>query len=116
MWIRVALDRKSIHYCEPIGYSSIIRNANSEEYYFDKTVAGALEADGFLSEMWEKLDALFDWGDCDFFLPEKCVVFRTWLENRLSCHVDPEIQPVYEVMLDYANKAIANDTGISFDF
>jgi len=116
MWIRVALDKESIHYCEPVGYSSIIRTSNSEEYYFDQTVADALEADGFLTEMWEKLDALFDWGDCDFFLPEKCVIFRTWLEARLSGEVDPIIKPVYDVMLDYANKAVANGTGISFDF
>ena len=116
MWIRVALDKKSIHYCDPIGYSSIMRNTNSEEYYFDQAVANALEADGFLTEMWDKLDALFDWGDCDFFLPDKCMIFREWLMNRLSRETDPLIKPVYEVMLDYAEKAIANDTGISFDF
>ena len=116
MWIRVALDKKSVHYCEPVGYSSIIMNPDSEEYYFDRAVADALEADGFLTEMWEKLDALFDWGDCDFFPPEKCIPFRAWLESRLSGDVNPTVRPVYETMLDYANKAIENGTGISFDF
>ncbi len=66
--------------------------------------------------MWEKLDAMFDWGDCDFFIPEKCIQFRAWLESRLSNDVSSTIKPVYEIMLDYANRAIANDTGISFDF
>lgn len=59
---------------------------------------------------------MFDWGDCDFFIPEKCIQFRAWLESRLSNDVSSTIKPVYEIMLDYANRAIANDTGISFDF
>ena len=115
MWLRVALNKESIHYCNPIGYSSIA-GENSEEYYFEQTVADALEKDGFLTEMWDKLDALFDWGDCDFFLPDKCIAFKSWLEARLRKEVDPVIKPVYEVMLDYAEKAITYDTGISFDF
>ena len=116
MWIRVALDKESIHYYDPIGYSSIIENSNSEEYYFDEVIASALEADGFLTEMWEKLDALFDWGDCDFFPPDKCRIFKTWLEHRLQEDVNPLIKPIYEIMLDFAKKAILCDTGISFDF
>lgn len=115
MWIRVALNEDSLHYNNPIGYS-YVEGPNSEEYYFDQTLADALEADGFLTEMWENLDALFDWGDCDFFLPEKCVQFSAWLKNRLACEVNPIIRPVYDVMLDYAEKAIKNNTGISFDF
>ena len=115
MWIRVALDKESIHYYDPIGYSSVT-GENCEEYYFDKSVAEALEADGFLTEMWNKLDALFDWGDCDFFLPNKCKIFEKWLEERLQRDANPVIKPVYEVMLDYAKKAILYDTGISFDF
>lgn len=106
MGIRVALDKEAIHFCDPIGYSSTIDCSNSEEYYFDESVAAALEEDGFLTEMWKKLDTLFDWGDCDFFLPEKCVLLRTWLKNRLTREVDPIIKPIYDVMLDYAEKAI----------
>jgi len=66
--------------------------------------------------MWDKLDALFDWGDCDFFMPDKCMVFKTWLETRLQKEGNPVVKAVYEVMLDYAEKAIIYDTGISFDF
>ena len=44
------------------------------------------------------------------------MVFKTWLEARLQKEVNPVIRPVYEVMLDYAEKAITFDTGISFDF
>ncbi len=115
MYLRVALNKESVHYNNPIAYS-YIDGPNSEEYYFDQTVADALEKDGFLTEMWDRLDALFDWGDCDFFLPDKCLVFKTWLESRLQKEVNSDIRPVYEVMLDYAEKAIANNTGISFDF
>ncbi len=32
-------------------------------FYFDGEIAKELETYGFLSEMWSKLDALFDWGD-----------------------------------------------------
>ena len=115
MWLRVALNKDSVHYNKSVSYS-YIEGPNAQEYYFDQSVADALERDGFLTEMWNKLDALFDWGDCDFFLPDKCIVFKTWLEARLQKEVDPVIRPVYEVMLDYAEKAIKHDTGISFDF
>ena len=113
MWIRVALDKDSVK-GKPDGYMWV--SGNAEEYYFDQSVADALEADGFLTEMWDELDALFDWGDCDFFMPDKCVHFREWLVDRLSHDVNPVIRPVYEHMLDYANKAIIHKTGIVFDF
>ncbi len=113
MWIRVALDRSAIK-GSPDGY--LWASGNVEEYYFDKPIADALEADGFLTEMWDKLDALFDWGDCDFFKPEKCVAFKEWLTTRLSQGPNDTVKAVYEVMLDFANKAIACDTGIAFDF
>ncbi len=115
MWLRVALNKDSVHYNDPVNYS-YIDGPNSEEYYFDQGVADALERDGFLTEMWDKLDAFFDWGDCDFFLPDKCRTFKAWLETRLQKEVNSIIRPVYEVMLDYAEKAIVNDTGIAFDF
>ena len=115
MWLRVALNADSVHYTDPIGYS-YVDGPNSDEYYFDQIVADALEKDGFLTERWDKLDALFDWGDCDFFMPDKCMIFKAWLETRLQKEVNPIIRPVYEVMLDYAEKAITFDTGISFDF
>ena len=113
MWIRIALDKDSVK-GTPNGY--LWASGNVEEYYFDQAIANALETDGFLTEMWDKLDALFDWGDCDFFLPEKCILLKEWLENRLSQDVNSTLKPVYETMLDYANKALENDTGISFDF
>ncbi len=116
MWIRVALSKEAIHDIDPVSCSSVVKSKNGEAYYFDQIVADALEADGFLTAMWDKLDALFDWGDCDFFPPDKCVIFREWLISRLSHETSPVLQPVYEVMLDYANKAIAHQTGISFDF
>lgn len=115
MWLRVALDKDSVHYNTPI-CCSYVEGPGSEEYYFDVKTAAALEADGFLIAMWDELDALFDWGDCDFFLPDKCVKFSEWLTNRLRHDADPVLKKVYTVMLDYSNKAIANNTGISFDF
>ena len=66
--------------------------------------------------MWNKLDAVFDWGDCDFFLKNKCILFKEWLQSRLDKDCIDEIKEVYKVMLDYANKAIEYDTGMSFDF
>ncbi len=115
MCIRVALDQSSVHYNEPVSLS-YIDGKNIEEYYFDNETAQALETDGFLTAMWAKLDAVFDWGDCDFFPPEKCAIFKQWLSERLCRDTNPVIRPVYETMLDFANKALANETGISFDF
>lgn len=118
MWIRVALKKDAMHLINNDGsYSmSYIEGRDMEEYYFDENIAELLEDDGFLIEMWDKLDALFDWGDCDFFLPDKCIVFKEWLEIRLKKECNNDIKKIYEIMLDYVNKAIENDTGISFDF
>ena len=65
MWLRVAINKDSVHYNKSISYS-YIDGPNTEEYYFDQIVADALEKDGFLTEMWDKLDALFDWGTVTF--------------------------------------------------
>ncbi len=86
MWIRVALDQSSVHYNEPVSLS-YIDGKNIEEYYFDNETAQALETDGFLTAMWAKLDAVFDWGDCDFS-PQKSV-----LNSNSGClNVSAEIQ------------------------
>lgn len=111
----VALDKNAVHYNIPVSFS-YIDDTNSEEYYFDEIIAAKLENDGFLTEMWSKLDAVFDWGDCDFFLPEKCAKFHDWLIERLSKDTNNDIRLVYEKMLDYSEKAIKYKTGISFDF
>lgn len=115
MWIRVATKKGSVHLAQPIAYS-YIEGEGTEEYYFGETVAEALEQDGFLEEMWRHFDAVFDWGDCDFFLPEKCKLLQEWLEQRLSKDTSKTLQPVYGAMLDFAKKASEYGTGMSFDF
>lgn len=115
MWIRVALNKEAIHYRNKTEYT-YIEGDNIKEFYFDEDIARILENDGFLREMWLKLDAMFDWGDCDYFLPEKCKSFKLWLEQRLSKLADIQLKQVYETMLDLTNLAIQFDTGLSFDF
>lgn len=116
MWIRVALNKEAIHINNDSYSMSYIEGGDYEEYYFDEKIARLLEDDGFLVDMWNKLDALFDWGDCDFFFKDKCILLKKWLQLRLCKECGEEIKDVYAVMLDYANKAIKYDTGISFDF
>ncbi len=115
MWIRVATNKEDVHKEQNLGYTYVEGN-NVKEYYFDDYIAELLEQDGFLTEMWNNLDALFDWGDCDYFLPQKCILFKEWLEDRLKKFATPELKNTYENMLDLANLAIQCDTGISFDF
>lgn len=115
MWISVALEKKAIHYGSSPEYT-FVDGDKAIKYYFDSDIAKALEDDGFLLEMWNKLDALFDWGDCDYFLPERCIKFKAWLIQRLKLPVNNQLKQVYEHMLELANIAIAHDTGISFDF
>ena len=118
MWVRVALNKEAMRIIDNNGsYSmSYIEGGEYEEYYFNEDIAKALEKDGFLVDMWNKFDAVFDWGDCDFFLKDKCILFKEWLQSRLDKDCIDEIKEVYKVMLDYANKAIEYDTGMSFDF
>ncbi len=87
-----------------------------EELFFDEDVSDKLEADGFLIAMWKECDALFDWGDCDFFYPDKCVKMIRWLKQKLSGDIEEDLRQVYEKMLEYAEKAIEHDTGLYFDF
>ena len=115
MWIRVALDRNAIHTGGRSEYT-YVDGENIKEFYFDEETAKELETDGFLSEMWSKLDALFDWGDYDFFSPERCLKFRNWLEQRLKCPTSSRLKQVYDTMWEMANLAIEYNTGISFDF
>lgn len=115
MWIRVALDKESMHIMDPSS-CSYVEGAHEKSYYFTDAEAELLEKDGFLQMMWDMLDSVVDWGDCDFLFPEQCVVLKEWLTKRLAESVDPKLLPVYRVMLEYANKAIACHTGVSFDF
>lgn len=115
MWIRVALDKDSIVVEGNSGYIHV-EGPHVEEYWFDENIAQLLENDGFLAEMWEKLGALLDWGDCDVFFPDKCQKLEKWLVERLQRSMNQRLSEVYKVMLDYARKAIKYDTILDFDF
>ena len=115
MWIRVALDKNAVHYGNRPEYT-YVDGENIKEFYFGDETAKALEEDGFLSEMWSKLDAMFDWGDYEYFHPERCVKFKEWIEQRLKSPADRQLKKVYETMLELSDLAIQNDTGMSFDF
>ena len=115
MWIRVAMDKNAVHHGSRPEYT-YVDGENIKEFYFDDKTAKELETDGFLSEMWSKLDALFDWGDCDFFLPEKCLKFKEWLDQRLKRPTSNRLKQVYETMQKLTELAIEYNTGISFDF
>jgi hypothetical protein len=115
MWIRVALDRESVHE-GVVPENTYVDGKNVKEYYFDDNIAYKLEQDGFLTEMWTKLDAIFDWGDCDYFSTEKSKAFKVWLENRIERPMSQELSPVYNNMLELAKLAIQCGTGVAFDF
>lgn len=115
MWLHVALNPTAVK-CDPEYPIPYVDGEPSDNYFFDEKVAQALEKDGFLSEMWHKFDATFDWGDYDYFDYKKCITFRQWLIERLKSPTNTIVKPVYDTMLDYANKAIKYHTGIGFDF
>lgn len=115
MWIRVAVDSNAVHHGSSPEYT-YVDGENIKEFYFDDEDAKELEKDGFLSEMWSKLDALFDWGDCDYFSVGRCLKFKEWLEQRLKRPTSSRLRKVYCTMLKLADLAIKYNTGISFDF
>ena len=114
MWIRVAIDKSAIK--QGAGGSPYIDGNQMEEFYFDKVIAEKLEADGFLTAMWKECDAVFDWGDCDFFYPDKCRIMADWLIRKLSGQTEEDLRQIYEKMLEYAQKAVKHCTGLYFDF
>lgn len=115
MWIRVATNSDSL---KTGGFGGMYVEGNHVlEFYFDEQTAALLDGDKFLPEMWNRFDAMFDWGDCDFFGPEKCEKLRIWLAARLNnANLHPDVRNVYATMLDYAELAIRCGTGIYFDF
>lgn len=113
MWLRTTTDKNCIQRQDGYIY---IDGEHTEAYYFDQKTAQHLEEDGFLTEMWHQFDALLDGGDCDFFEPDKCLKLQGWLKERLERKLKPDVREVYEVLLDYAEKAVKYDTGIDFDF
>ncbi|MDD6178107.1 MAG: hypothetical protein PUB15_09245 [Ruminobacter sp.] len=113
MWIRVATSQDAVQFN---GAYTFFEGENVEKFYFEDDTSKKLEEDGFLEEMWEKFDALFDWGDCDFFDSQKCSKFREWLIEKLNSNYDKSLTPIYLKMLDFAEKAIKFNTGIVFDF
>lgn len=115
MWIRVAMNDEAIHK-NTVQNLTYIDGGKYKEYYFGDEIAKKLEEDHFLTEMWTELDALFDWGDCDFFYPERCKKFKIWLTTKLENEMDSDLKQIYEVMLEYANIAVEKETGICFDF
>lgn len=115
MWIRTATDKNAVHLAAPLAFS-YIEGSGTLEYYFDEETAQILEQAGFLSEMWNKFDAVFDWGDCDFFLPDKCKLLKEWLQQQLSKDIPKTLKSIYTIMLNYTETAIRYNTGISFDF
>ena len=115
MWLRVATDPDSVIKGE--AYVWVTRKYfHYEEYFFDEDVADELEKDGFLLEMWNKFDALFDWGDADFFFPDKCERLIHWVDERFERPVPETIAPVYRVLKECSEKAVKYQTGIDFDF
>ena len=115
MWIRVALNKNDVH-CGSSQEYTYVDGEHIKEFYFDDKIAKELENDGFLSEMWSNLGALFDWGDCDYFPPERCEKLKAWLEQRLKRPVSNQLKGMYDAMLKLADLAIQCDTGMSFDF
>ena len=88
----------------------------SVKIFFDDDMIPLLEDDRFLYDMWTKFDALFDWGDWDYFPPEKCIGFKQWLEERLKKDLDAKLTDLYSQMLSIADTAIEYETGIFFNF
>ena len=85
--------------------------------YFQTAVANKLEADGFLSETYEQLNAFFDWGDCDVFELDRCIKFKEYLIKKLDRKdLDSDLVKIYTQMLDFTNRAIELKSGLYFDF
>lgn len=114
MWLRVALDKDSL-VMNSDGYS-YVDGEHYQEYYFDDDTAHLLEEDGFLTELWENLDSVADWGDSDILLPDKCLKLIPWLQERLASQGNEKIMQVYDTMLDYAQKAVKHNTAMDLDF
>ena len=135
MWIYVAKDKNDVHFETDSSYVSVYGNS-VEQYYFGdkfdyekeygklgsyyfhdtKELQNILEEDGFLTEMWNKIGALFDWYECDYFDVEKTQKFKEWIVERLSREVPKVIKPVYEKMLLFAEIGISCNTGMAFNF
>ncbi|MDO4501391.1 MAG: hypothetical protein Q4B60_09020 [Erysipelotrichaceae bacterium] len=114
MWLKVGLDQSSV--IDTSYGMKYVSGENLMKHYFNDSIAEKLDEDKFLENMWNNFDAMFDWGDCDFFDSDKCLKLSEWLKIKLSsCH-DFELREFYSLLLEYSIIAVEHKTGVYFDF
>lgn len=50
--------------------------------------------------------------DPDYFDKERCIKLKAWLEDELQKDLQEKLRNIYNILLDYANRAIELGTGI----
>lgn len=115
MWIKVALDISAIIRSDTSNYV-YISGPNMELYQIDDSLREVLEEDGFLMFAWIELDSTIDWYDSDFLDVVQCKKLQEWLLQKLPTGKDELLKQVYQKMLDYTEKAILHNTGMSLNF
>ena len=71
-----------------------------------------LLAEDFVTPINELCGVCLDVYDVDYFDSTKCVLLKSWLENRLNAPCATRLQELYGVLLDYASRAIDLKTGV----
>ena len=68
-----------------------------------------------LSVIDNKCNALLDYGEADYFDASKCILLKSWIEERLTQEIVPRYKELLEVLYDFCTRAIELGTGVMID-
>lgn len=72
----------------------------------------ALLCNDFVEPIDKACGSLLDCGDVDYFDVEQCEKLKNWLDDRLTRPCPDRLCQLYDVLLDYASRAIDMRTGL----
>lgn len=104
---------------EYYGYIPFFRNdknnsLRTERYELNWEDSDLLDSD-FINPVNKLTNSLIDIGDVEYLDADKCKIMISWLTHRLTEPLDPKLRETYRVLVTFARKAIALNTGILFD-
>lgn len=111
MWLNVPISKDAIIHESSHSYVKLVKE-KTECYWIGSEYVDPLFEDGFLSFVWCELDGILDYGDVEFYYPDRCKKLADWLSNRARTTTNQKLISVYEKILRIVRRAIAFDTGV----
>ncbi len=93
--------------CLPIDYDE-----KEGERFLGEESDSWLLLDDFVKNIDKICTNDLDYGDVDYFNKSKCIIIKSWLEERKKDPLSDRLQILYQVLEEYIEKAITLGTGV----